>query len=458
MASISLFEAFIASIWFLFLLCFFIKKPNKSFLITNWPLLGMLPGLLMVLDQVYDFLVELLENSNLTFEFKGPWCARMDMLVTVDPANIHYILSSNFSNYTKGPEFKEIFDVFKYVIFNVDSELWKNLRKAAQARVNHQEFQRFSVCATRGKLKNGLVPLFNHFAKERTIVNLQDVFQRFIFDTTMVLITGSDPTSLSIEKPENEFAKALTDAGEAIMYRHIKPRFLWKVQKWMGFGLEKKMVNADAIFNRVCAKYISAKRKEISHKSIEDEGEDLLTSYINLDTTKYDILNPSDDKFLKDIILAYIIAGRDTIASALTWFFWLLSENPKVLAKIRKEIDKILPKSKYGEEKHFFNTTELNKLVYLHGALYESMRLYPPVPFESKPPIKSDVLTSGIKFWILQNYNIEVVEVLQNYNIVEVLQNYNIEVVKGQKIEPLPGLILRMKHGLRVIVTKRDLA
>ncbi|KAL1205451.1 Alkane hydroxylase MAH1 [Cardamine amara subsp. amara] len=298
MASISLFEAFIASICFLFLLCFFINKPNKSFLITNWPLLGMLPGLLMVLDQVYDFLVELLENSNLTFECKGPWCARMDMLVTVDPANIHYILSSNFSNYTKGPEFKEIFDVFKYVIFNVDSELWKNLRKAAQARVNHQEFQRFSASATRDKLKNGLVPLFNHFAKERTIVDLQDVFQRFIFDTTMVLITGSDPTSLSIEKPENEFAKALTDAGEAIMYRHIKPRFLWKVQKWMGFGLEKKMVNADAIFNRVCAKYISVKRKEISHKSIEDEGEDLLTSYINLDTTKYDILNPSDDKFM----------------------------------------------------------------------------------------------------------------------------------------------------------------
>lgn len=74
----------------------------------------------------------------------------------------------------------------------------------------------------------------------------------------MVLITGSDPTSLSIEMPENEFAKALTDAGEAIVYRHVKPRFLWKLQNWMELGLEKKMREADAIFDRVCAKYISA--------------------------------------------------------------------------------------------------------------------------------------------------------------------------------------------------------
>ncbi|VVB04235.1 unnamed protein product [Arabis nemorensis] len=178
--------------------------------------------------EVYDFTVELLEMSNLTFQFKGMWFAGMDMLVTVDPANIHYMLSSNFSNYTKGPAFKEVFDVFKDAIFNTDSELWKNLRNAAQARLNHQGFQRFSLRTTRSKLKNGFVTLFNHFAKVGTIVNLQDLFQR-AFDTTMVLITGSDPTSLSIEMPENEFAKALTDAREAIVYRHVKPRFSWKL-------------------------------------------------------------------------------------------------------------------------------------------------------------------------------------------------------------------------------------
>ena len=193
---------------FLILLHFFIKKPNSSF-ITNWPLIGMLPGLLMVLHRVYDFTVELLESSNLTFQFKGPWLSGMDMLATVDPANIHYMLSSNFLNYNKGPEFKEIFDVFKDVIFNVDAELWYNSRKAAEGILRHQGFARLSVSATRSKLKNGLVPVFDHFAKEGMVLNFQDVFRRFTFDTSMVLITGSDPTSLSIDMPENEVDKAL---------------------------------------------------------------------------------------------------------------------------------------------------------------------------------------------------------------------------------------------------------
>ncbi|WZZ10224.1 hypothetical protein YC2023_096145 [Brassica napus] len=39
--------------------------------------------------------------------------------------------------------------------------------------------------------------------------------------------------------------------------------------------------------------------------------------------------------------------------------------------------------------------------------------------------------------------------------LVEILQYYDIEVVKGHKIEPLPGLTLHMKHGVKVTLNKR---
>ena len=39
--------------------------------------------------------------------------------------------------------------------------------------------------------------------------------------------------------------------------------------------------------------------------------------------------------------------------------------------------------------------------------------------------------------------------------VVEILQYYDIEVVKGHKIEPLPGLALHMKHGLKLTLNKR---
>ncbi|CAA7055527.1 unnamed protein product [Microthlaspi erraticum] len=261
MASISLFEASVAFFCFIILCFFHFKKPHDGFL-RNWPGVGMLPGLLMEFHQIYEFTVEILRNSNLTFQFKGPWFLGMDMLFTVDQANIHHIISSNFTNYIKGPEFKEVFDVLGDGILTADSELWKNLRKASKVMFSHQGFRRLSMSTTRRKLEEGLVPLFNRISEEGTVVDLQDVFVRFMFDTTLVTVTGSsDPRSLSIEMPEvGEFAKALNDVGEAIMYRHVKPMFLWKLQRWFGFGQEKKLSKANDTLNRMCTVYINKER------------------------------------------------------------------------------------------------------------------------------------------------------------------------------------------------------
>ncbi|CAN6852709.1 unnamed protein product [Brassica oleracea] len=511
MASIGLSEVLFC-FCFLILYYFLIKKPlgfKKAFHSNprNWPVLGMLPGALVILHRLYDCSVEVLENANLTFQFIGPWLSGMDILITVDPENINYILSSNFSNYIKGPEYQEVFEAYGDGIVNSlnpnnsDLELWRNLRKASQVIFGDQGFQNFTTSTTRSKLKDGLVPLFNHFAKEEMVVDLQDVFQRFMFDTTFISLTGFDMKSLSLEMPEVGFANALDDVGDAIMYRHITPRFLWKLQKWIGVGREKKMTEVNATFDRVCATYVSAKRDEIKKKG--KSGEDLLTLFMKLDTTKFELLNPSDDKFLKDFTVGFMAAGRDSTASGLTWFFWNMSENPKVLTRILQEIKTNLPTTTGSNQ----DTSYLNKLVYLHCALSESLRLFPPIPFERKSPIKPDVLPSGHKVksatnimffiyamgrmktvwgedamefkperWISdtggfkhqpsykflsfnagprtclgKNLAINLMKAV----IVEILQNYEIKVINGKKIEPKPGLVLYMKHGLKVTITKK---
>nr|QWK52275.1 cytochrome P450 96A12 [Isatis tinctoria] len=515
MATISLsIGVSITIVCYLILRCFLFKKLHDRFL-RNWPVIGMLPGLSLVLHRVYDFTVELLENSGLTFQFKGPWFAGMDMLVTADPANIHYILSSNFSNFTRGPDFKEVFEALEDSILAKDSEAWQSLRKASQVMINHQGFQSLQKNTTESKIKNGLVPFFNHFAEEGTTVDLQDVFLRLVFDIALVTVTGSDdPKSLSIELPEVEFAKALKNIGEGFFYRHAKPRLLWKLQNWIGVGIEKKMIEAGATFDRVCAEFISARREEIERSQgiydddVNGESADILTAHIKLDPTKYQILHPINDKFLRDTAVLLIIAARDTTASVLTWFFWLLSENPKVVTKIRQEIDTVLPRSSNGQERTSYDQVEfLNKLVYLHGALCESMRLYSPIPIELLSPLESVLLPSGHKAeanskilifiyavgrmravwgedalefkperWISER---GVLRHVPSFNFlafnggprkclgkqiamfqmktltVAILQNYDIEVAKGQKIEPQGGLILTMKHGLKVTIRKR---
>ncbi|VVA99603.1 unnamed protein product [Arabis nemorensis] len=89
-----------------------------------------------------------------------------------------------------------------------------------------------------------------------------------------------------------------------------------------------------------------------------------------------------------NVVLRFLIAGRDTIISALTWFFWLLSKHPEATTKIRQEINKKMPK---------FDPVDLNSLVYLDGVVCETLRLYPSVSFNHKSPAKPDVFPSGHK-------------------------------------------------------------
>lgn len=142
------------------------------------------------------------------------------------------------------------------------------------------------------------------------------------------------------------------------------------------------------------------KRKELSKgtqpTSKEDsEGIDLLTSYMKEDETMG--LNCDDDKFLRDTILNLMIAGRDTTSSALTWFIWLVSTHPKIQAKIRQELMGVNFGQNNIEEQNWrvFGAEETNKMVYLHGAICEALRLYPPVPFQHKAPVETVELPSG---------------------------------------------------------------
>jgi cytochrome P450 len=44
------------------------------------------------------------------------------------------------------------------------------------------------------------------------------------------------------------------------------------------------------------------------------------------------------DQYLRDITLNFIIAGKDTSANTLTWFFYMLCKHPLVQEKLAGEV------------------------------------------------------------------------------------------------------------------------
>ena len=89
------------------------------------------------------------------------------------------------------------------------------------------------------------------------------------------------------------------------------------------------------------------------------------------------------DQYLRDIILNFVIAGRDTTAGTLSWFFYMLCKHPDVQEKVAQEIRETIntkTKMPFGEFSLALTEEALNNVQYLHASLSETLRLYPAVP------------------------------------------------------------------------------
>jgi cytochrome P450 len=77
------------------------------------------------------------------------------------------------------------------------------------------------------------------------------------------------------------------------------------------------------------------------------------------------------DHQVRDEALTLLIAGHETTANALTWTWYLLSQNPEAEARMRAELDRVL-----GGRPPVFD--DLPQLPYTTGVFAEALRLYSP--------------------------------------------------------------------------------
>ena len=108
--------------------------------------------------------------------------------------------------------------------------------------------------------------------------------------------------------------------------------------------------------------------------------EDILSRFL-IESEK-DAKNMTDE-YLRDIILSFIFAGKDTTANTLAWFFYMLCKHPPIQEKVVQDVKLATEVGDDSSTDEFvLGLTEaaLDRMQYLHAALTETLRLYPAVP------------------------------------------------------------------------------
>ncbi|KAI5333525.1 hypothetical protein L3X38_023656 [Prunus dulcis] len=98
------------------------------------------------------------------------------------------------------------------------------------------------------------------------------------------------------------------------------------------------------------------------------------------------------------MVLSLIAAGKDTTASTLTWFIYMLCKHPHIQEKISQEVREatnLKDNSSIDELADNLIEEALEKMQYLLAVLNETTRLYPAFPLNGKVCLSDDTWLDG---------------------------------------------------------------
>ncbi|MQL82170.1 hypothetical protein Taro_014630 [Colocasia esculenta] len=415
------------------------------------PVAGTLLQQLLHFRRLYHYQTDVSRRYR-TFRMLSPF--RCD-IYTTDPAVVEHVLRTNFQNYGKGAYNYEIMtDLLGDGIFAVDGSKWRHQRKLASYEFSTRTLRDYSGAVFKKnatKLASavgeasavGLVmdvqvnpPPLSHklviccfpyfflaseFPKKNILdycrmvhdrkgksrspsrpvfsVVSQDWFMKSTMDSIFEVAFGIELNCLRGSSSEDaEFVRAFDESSALIMWRFLNP--FWKLSRLLNLGseatLKKNIKRVDDYVYKLILSKLAQMNSQQDDYCTHAKKEDILSRFLlesERDAEKMDL------KYLRDIILNFLIAGKDTTAGTLSWFFFLLCKHPSVQAKIAQEV---VGAVRDGETASSFkefaaNITEdaLEKMQYLHAALSETLRLYPAVPLDPKVCFSDDTLPDG---------------------------------------------------------------
>ena len=283
-----------------------------------------------------------------------------------DPAAVRRVLVDHARNYTKQTiQYRALSLVTGNGLLTADGNDWRRQRRMIQPAFHHQalagllahvEAASSALIERWSALPGGSVVDVDAAVMEAAL----DVVGRALFATDL-----------------SEDASRLTTATLAGLDVVIaRARVPITPPSWLPTPANLRLRAANAQLDGAVAQMVRQRRQRGVG---EDDMLDLLMAMRDEDG------QPLSETEIRDQMVTFIVAGHETVASALTWCWALLAQHPSARARLQQEADAIA-------DRPVLSLADVADLPFARAVFDEALRLYPPAWLITRKALASDEL------------------------------------------------------------------
>ncbi|EXC29901.1 Protein LUTEIN DEFICIENT 5 [Morus notabilis] len=302
-------------------------------------------------------------------------------LIVSDPSIAKHILKDNSKAYSKGILAEILEFVMGKGLIPADGEIWR-VRRRAIVPALHMKYVAAMINLF-GQASDRLCQKLDAAASDGEDVEMESLFSRLTLDIIGKAVFNYEFDSLTNDAGIVEAVYTVLREAE---YRSTAPIPFWEIPIWKDISPKQKKVSAalklinDTLDNmiKICKRMVDEEELQFEEEYVNERDPSIL----------HFLLASGDDvssKQLRDDLMTMLIAGHETSAAVLTWTFYLLSKEPRVVSKLQEEVDSVL-----GDR--FPTIEDMKKLKYATRVINESLRLYPQPPVLIRRSIEDDTL------------------------------------------------------------------
>jgi cytochrome P450 len=329
--------------------------------LEGWPLLGNLPEARR--DPLRFVSRMAAVPSNLVYYRIGPYTGYL----VNHPDGIQYVLRKNFQNYSKDNyDYEALKPVVGEGLLTANGDYWRRQRRLIQPAFHPKMIEGFGFKATNLTLKM-LARWEMDFAGGQPF-DVADEMSRLALQIIGEVLFGVELRGEAI-RVARSFQFLNADVSRRLTTPFAPPL-------WVPTPRNLRFKQARVELDRVVYGMIENRRRS---GPAEGDFLDLLLGAHEEGESGAGM----SDRQLRDEVMTFMLAGHETTAAALTWFWYSLAEHPEAASRIRRELDEVL-----GDRTP--EASDLPGLEYLDQVIQEVMRLYPPVWITSRKALEDD--------------------------------------------------------------------